>query len=71
MTEQVEQWMCIKFCVKLEHASTESIQMTQKATAMGNWWLEALSQQFAHSCIISHGEFFGKKSNHEGDSAPL
>ena len=23
MTEQIEQWICIKFCVKLEHSSTE------------------------------------------------
>ena len=29
-TEQVEQWNCIKFCVKLEHPSTETIQMIQK-----------------------------------------
>ena len=35
MTEQVEQWICIKFCVKLEHSSTEIIWMTQKAVAMG------------------------------------
>ena len=31
MTEQVEQWICIKFCIKLEHSSTETIQMIQKA----------------------------------------
>ena len=24
MTEQVEQWICIKFCVKLEHSSMET-----------------------------------------------
>ena len=31
MTEWVEQQICIKFCVKLEHSSTETIQMIQKA----------------------------------------
>ena len=36
MTEQVEQQICIKFCVKLEHSSAETIWMIQKATALGN-----------------------------------
>ena len=31
MTELVEQWICIKFCIKLEHSSMETIQMIQKA----------------------------------------
>ena len=31
MTEQVEQQICIKFCIKLEHSSTETIQMIQRA----------------------------------------
>ena len=56
MTEWVEQQICIKFCIKLEHSSTETIQMIQKTTAPGNWWLAALSQQC--SCIMSHAEFF-------------
>ena len=51
MTEQVEQWIFITFCVKLEHSFVETIQMIQKATAMGSWWLAASSQQCAHSCI--------------------
>ena len=37
MTEQVEQWICIKFCVKLEHSSAETLQMIQKTTGMSNW----------------------------------
>ena len=37
MTEVVEQWICIRFCVKLEHSSVETIQMIQEAAAMGNW----------------------------------
>ena len=69
MTEQVEQWICIKFFIKLEHYSAETIQMTQKATAMGNWWLAASSWQHARSCITSGAEFFGETSNHPGDSA--
>ena len=60
----------MKFCVKLEHSSTETTQMIQKATAMGNWWLAALSQQHAHSSVMSFAEFFSKTSNHPGDSAP-
>ena len=50
MTERVEQQICIKFCVKLEHSSTETIQIIQKATAMGNWWLAVSSRQGTCSC---------------------
>ena len=66
----VEQWICIRFCVKLGNSSTETIQMIQKATTMGNWWLAALSPQGAQSYIMTHAEFFGKTSNHPGDSVP-
>ena len=38
MTECVEQWICIRFCVQLKDSSTETIQMIQKAAAMGNCW---------------------------------
>ena len=34
MTEQVEQWICNKFCVKLERSSAETIQIIQKAPAV-------------------------------------
>ena len=37
---------------------------------MGNWWLAASSWQHVCSCITSYVEFFGKTSNHPGDSAP-
>ena len=37
MTEQVEQQICNKFCVKLEHSSKETIQMIQQAAGVGNW----------------------------------
>ena len=71
MTEQVEQWFFIKFCVKLKYSSTETFWMIQKAAAMSNWWSAASSQQRARSCTMSCTEFFGKTSNHPGDSAPL
>ena len=70
MTEQVEQWIGIEFCVKLGHSSVETIQMIQKAAAMGNWWLAASSQQCTRSCIVSCVEFFGKIWSHPGDLAP-
>ena len=54
---ELEQWICIKFCVKLEHSSTETIQMIQKATAMGNWWLAV-----HHDNAPARAEFFGKTS---------
>ena len=70
MTEQVEQQICIKFCVKLEHSSMEAIWMIQKAAAMGTWWLAASSQQ--HAAYVSHlVQSFWQTSNHPGDSAPL
>ena len=71
MTEQVEQWISIKFCIKIEHFSIETIWMIQKTTVTGSWWLAASSRQHAHSCIMSCAEFFGKTSNYPGDSAPL
>ena len=71
VTEWAEQRICINFCIKLEHSSTETIWMLQKAEVMGKWWLEASSQQHACSCIMSHAEFFGKISNHPDDSVPL
>ena len=70
MTDQVEQWICIEFCINLEYFPTETIGMIQKATVMGNWWLAA-SSQHACSCITSDAEFFAETSDHPGDAAPL
>ena len=70
MTEK-GQWICIQFCVKLEHSSSESIQMILKASAMGNWWLAASLWQCAHLHITSCAQFFGETLNHPGDSALL
>ena len=67
----VEQWTCTKFCIKLEYSSVETIRVIQKATAMGNWWLAASSQQCTHSCIMSHAEVFGETSNHSDVSVLL
>ena len=71
MTKKVEQWTCIKFCIKFEHSSRETIWMIQKAAAMGNWWLAASSWQCTCSGIVSHAKIFGETSNHPGDSVPL
>ena len=70
MTEQVEQWICIRFCIKLERSSLNTIWMIQKAAAMRNWWLAASPQQWAHLRITSHAEFSGETLNHPGDSTP-
>ena len=56
MTKQTEQQSCIKICIKLEHSSTETIWIIQKATAIRNWWLAASSWQCAPSCIRSCAE---------------
>ena len=39
IAERVEPRIYIKFCVKLEHSSMETVQMIQKAAAMGKWLL--------------------------------
>ena len=71
MTEQVEQQICIQFCVKLEHSYMETIWVIQKAAAVGNWRLAASTRQCAHSCITSCAEIFGEISKHPVDPAPL
>ena len=71
LTEGVEQRICIKFYVKWEHSSVETIWMIQKATPMGNWWWAASSWQCTCSCITSGAEFFGRTSIHPGHWVPL
>ena len=71
MTEQVEQWIYIKFFIKREHSSTETLQMIQKAAAMGNWWLAASSQQHAHACITSRAEVFWRNFKSSRWLSPL
>ena len=64
MTKWVGQWIFIKFCIKLEHSSTETAQMIEKATGMGNcdWQLHhnntpalvlRLMQRFFAKCQIT------------------
>ena len=36
IAERVEPQIYIKFCVKIEHSSAETIEMIQKAIVMGN-----------------------------------
>ena len=59
MTERVEQRICIKFCIKLEHSSIETIRWFRRPQ-LWDWWLAALSRQCASSCILSHAEFLAK-----------
>ena len=63
VTFKMTEWICIKFCINLEHSSMETIQMIQEVAAMGNWWLAALPRRRAHSCVTSclvHPCFFVK-----------
>ena len=60
VTEWVEQPTYIKFCIKLEHSSAETIWMIQKAAAVGNCWLQVSLGQHARSCITSYREIFDK-----------
>ena len=49
MTEQVQQQICIKFCITLEHFFVEIIWMIQNAAAMSNWWLATSRQCIAYA----------------------
>ena len=72
MIEQVEQWICTKFCIKLEHSSMETIQIIHKDTVMGNGWLAASTRQHAHiSGIKSHAEFLVKHQITQVTSFPV
>ena len=55
---RVEQWICIKFCIKLEHSSTETMQMILKAT-YGQLVIGSFTTKMCPcSCITAHAEFF-------------
>ena len=47
--EQVEQRICIKFCIKLEHSSMETIRMIQKA--FGDDAMSAVQIKVWHKCF--------------------
>ena len=76
-TEQVEQWICFRLCIKLAHSSTETIRVIQKATAMGNWWLTALSRHapvhvshLLQSFLVKHQITQATQPLHSPDLAP-
>ena len=47
--ERVEQWICIKFCIKFEHYSAEIIWMIQKASR--NSAMSAMEIKVWHKCF--------------------
>ena len=51
MTEQVGQQISIKFCVKLEHSSVETIRMIQKA--FKDDAMSAAQIKVSHKCSAS------------------
>ena len=70
MSEWGEKQTFIKFCVKLELSSTETIHMIQKAAAIGNWWLTVSSPvHLLMYHVLCRG--FWEASNHSGDSVTL
>ena len=66
----LEQQICIRFCVKLEHFFTETTQMIQKAADMGDWWLAASLLQCSCSHNMSYTAVFGETSNRPVDLVP-
>ena len=56
MTEQVEQRICIQFCIKLEDSSTETIWMIQKALADNA--MSAAPIKVWHKCFKDGRESF-------------
>ena len=68
MTEQVEQQICLKFCVKLKCSSMKTIWMMPQLWATGDWQLHYDNVPIHASGLV---QFFGETSNHPGDSAPL
>ena len=57
MTERTEQQICIKFCIKLEHSSAETMWIIQKVAAVGNM-IGSFLMTMSCSCITSLTEFF-------------
>ena len=54
MTEQIEQHICVIFCVKLEHSSTENIRMIHRPQlwATGDWQLHHNNVPTQASCLV-------------------
>ena len=70
MTEQVEQQICIRFCIKLGYSLAKLFGWFRRPQlwATGDWQLH---HDNTPTHATSHAEFFGETSNHPGDSAPL
>ena len=73
MTEWVEQWVCIKFCVKLECSSMETICNESEDCGYGQLVIGSLviDQDNAPTHASHLLQFFRETSNHPSDSAPL
>ena len=65
ITDKVQQQICVKFCVKIEHSSMKLFRWFGRQQLLGNWWLAA-----ACLCITSCAELSGETLNQPGDSAP-
>ena len=54
MTEQIEQWICIKFCIKLEHFSVETIGWFRRLQlwVTGDWQLHHSNAPTHTSCLL-------------------
>ena len=75
MTERVEQRICIKFCIKLEHSSVETIRMTQLLWATGNWQLHhdnvpAHASRLMQSFLVKHQITLVTQPPYSPDLAP-
>ena len=55
MTEQVDKWICIRFCIKLEPSSAETIRMIQKV--LGDDAMSAAQIKLCHKCFKDGWEF--------------
>ena len=54
MTEQLEQWICIEFCIKLEHSSVKLFGWFRRLQlwATGDWQLHHDSMSTHASCLV-------------------
>ena len=68
MTEQEDQRVCIKVCIKPEHSSVDTIPIVRRMELWATDWqlYHSTSTDAAHCA-----EFFGETSSHSDNSAPL
>ena len=65
----VEQWICIKFRIRQNSFLHGNYLGDSEDLSYGQLVIGSFITTM-HPCIMSHAEFFGKTSNHPGDSAP-